>query len=81
MFCLKGDGVALEIRPVRRRSLVVRSQRELAGRSGSRHWDLRIPGRTGTLELSAWQDRVCVNVHPPRDGGWATAMAQSCRPS
>jgi hypothetical protein len=28
------------------------------------------------LELNAWQDRVWVNVHPLRDGGWATAMAE-----
>ena len=58
-----------------RRGLVVRSERELAGRTGSRHWHLRVPGRPGTLELNTWQDRVWVNVHPLRDGGWATAMA------
>jgi hypothetical protein len=59
-----------------RRGLVVRTERELAGRTGSRHWHLWVPGRPGTLELIAWQDRVWVNVHPLRDGGWATAMAQ-----
>jgi hypothetical protein len=59
----------------RRRGLVVRSERELAGRTGSRHWHLRIPGRPGTLELSEWQNRVWVKVHPRRDGGWATALA------
>jgi len=58
-----------------RRGLVVRSERELAGRTGSRHWHLRVPGRPGTLELNTWQNRVWVNVHPLRDGGWATAMA------
>lgn len=58
-----------------RRGLVVRSERELAGRRGSHHWHLRVPGRPGTLELNTWQDRVWVNVHPRRDGGWATAMA------
>ena len=59
----------------RRRGLVVRSERELAGRPGSRHWHLRIPGRPGTLELNEWQDRVWVKVHPLRDGGWATAVS------
>jgi hypothetical protein len=59
----------------RRRGLVVRSERELAGRSGSHHWHLRIPGRPGTLELNEWQNRVWVKVHPLRDGDWATALA------
>ena len=58
-----------------RRGLVVRTERELAGRTGSHHWHLRVPGRPGTLELNAWQNRVWVNVHPLRDGGWATAIA------
>jgi hypothetical protein len=60
----------------RRRGLAVRSERELAGRAGSHHWHLGIPGRTGTLELSEWQSRVWVKVHPRRDGGWATALAR-----
>jgi hypothetical protein len=59
----------------RRRGLVVRSERELAGRAGSRHWHLGIPGRRGTLELNAWENRVWVKVHPLRDGGWASALA------
>jgi hypothetical protein len=59
----------------RRRGLVVRSERELAGRTGSHHWHLRMPGRPGTLELSEWQNRVSVKVHPLRDGGWARALA------
>jgi hypothetical protein len=59
-----------------RRGLVVRSERELAGLTGSRHWHLRIPGHPGTLELNAWQDRVWVKVHPLRDGGWAKAFAR-----
>ncbi len=58
-----------------RRGLVVRSERELAGRTDSRHWHLRFPGSPGTLELNAWLGRVWVNVHPLRDGGWATAIA------
>jgi hypothetical protein len=59
----------------RRRGLVVRSERHLAGRSGSRHWHLRAPGRAGTIELSEWKNRVWVKVHPLRDGGWATGLA------
>ncbi len=59
----------------RRRGIVVRSERELAGRIGSHHWHLRMPGRPGTLEVNEWQDRVWVKVHPLRDGGWASALA------
>ena len=59
----------------RRRGLVVRSERQLAGRGGSHHWHLRMPGRPGTLEVSEWQNRVWVKVHPLRDGGWATELA------
>ena len=60
----------------RRRGLVVRSERELAGRTGSHHWHLGMPGRAGTLEVSEWRDRVWVKVHPLRDGGWAPAFAR-----
>lgn len=60
----------------RNRGLVVRSERELAGRPGSRHWHLGIPGRAGTLELNESENRVWVNVHPLRDGGWAESLAQ-----
>ena len=59
----------------RGRGLAVQSERELAGRRGSHHWHLHMPGRAGTLELSEWQDRVWVKVHPLRDGGWAEALA------
>ena len=59
----------------RRRGLVVRSERELAGLAGSHHWHLRIAGRRGTLELNEWESRVWVKVHPLRDGGWANALA------
>ena len=58
-----------------RHGLVVQSERELAGRPGSRHWHLRIPGRPGTLELNEWQGKVWVKVHPMRDGGWARDFA------
>jgi hypothetical protein len=63
----------------RGRGLVVRSERELAGRAGGRHWHLGFAGRAGTLELSEWHDRVWVKVHPRRDGGWATALAHELR--
>ena len=59
-----------------RRGLVVTSERALAGRAGSRHWHLRIPGRAGTLELSAWRGDVSVKVHPRREGDWATQLAR-----
>ena len=59
----------------RRRGLVVRAERGLAGRAGSRHWHLGIQGQPGTLELSEWRDRVWVKVHPLRDGGWAESLA------
>jgi hypothetical protein len=59
----------------RRRGLVVRSERELAGCAGSHHWHLGTLGHPGTLELSECQNRVWVKVHPLRDGGWAGALA------
>jgi hypothetical protein len=59
----------------RRRGLIIQSERELAGRTGSHHWHLRMPGRPGTLELNEWRNRVWVKVHPLRDGGWASALA------
>src|SRR5437899_9332491 len=52
----------------RRHGLVVQSERQLAGRTGSRHWHLRMPGRRGTLELSEWQGKIWVKVHPLREG-------------
>ena len=79
--------VAQVLDECRRRGLVVRSERELAGRIDSRHWYLRIPGRPGTLELNEWENRVWVKVHPLRDGGWAADLAHElaaqrsqCRP-
>ncbi|HLJ68604.1 MAG TPA: hypothetical protein VKX16_14710 [Chloroflexota bacterium] len=60
---------------MQRRDLVVRSERRLAGRDGSHHWHLRMPGRPGTLEVSHWQNRVWVKVRPLRDGGWASVLA------
>lgn len=59
-----------------RRGLVVRSKRELPGRPSGHHWHLGFPDRAGTLEVSARQNRVWVKVHPRRDGGWATTLAQ-----
>ena len=60
----------------RRRGLVVASERPLAGRSGSRHWHLRMADRPGTLELSKDGDRVWVKVHPRRAGEWAPDVAR-----
>jgi len=60
----------------RRRGLVVQTERQLAGRIGSRHWHLRIPDRAGTLELNEWRGKVWVKVHPLRDGGWANDFAR-----
>ena len=60
----------------RRHGLSIQSERELAGRAGSRHWHLRFRGRPGTLELNEWKGKVWVKVHPLRDGGWATALAR-----
>jgi hypothetical protein len=59
-----------------RRGLIIQSERELAGRAGSKHWHMRIPGRAGTLELNEWQGRVWVKVHPRREGGWARELAR-----
>jgi hypothetical protein len=58
-----------------RRGLIVQSERELTGLTGSHHWHLRFPDRAGTLELNEWQNRVWVKVHPRPDGGWATRFA------
>jgi hypothetical protein len=58
-----------------RRGITARSERELAGRPGSRHWHLGFPDRSGTLELNEWEGRVWVKVHPLRDGGWASTTA------
>ena len=59
-----------------RRVLVIVSERQLAGRPGSRHWHLRIPARSGTLELTAWKGRSWVKVHPLREGEWAAGTAR-----
>jgi hypothetical protein len=59
----------------RRRGLVVTSRRQLAGRAGSNHWHMSIPGQAGTLELNEWQGRVWVKVHPLREGAWASGVA------
>lgn len=64
------------LKECRRRGLVVRNERQLAGRPGSRHWHLGIPGSPGTLELNEWRNRVWVKVHPLRDAGWVSALAQ-----
>jgi hypothetical protein len=60
----------------RRRGLVVASRRELAGRAGSNHWHLNVPGKTGTLELSESGGKAWVKVHPLREGTWAVGLAR-----
>lgn len=70
---LTGDEALEECR---RRGLVVRSERELAGKAGSCHWHLAKPGFPGTLELNEWNGRVWAKVHPLRDGGWASDLAE-----
>jgi hypothetical protein len=60
----------------RRRGLVVQSERALAGKAGSRHWHLRLPGKPGTLELNEWRERVWVKVHARRAGAWAPTLAR-----
>lgn len=63
------------INECRLRGAVIVSERELAGRPGSRHWHLRIPGQPGTLELNEWQGRVWAKIHPRRQGSWVVGLA------
>ena len=58
-----------------RQGLAVRSERELAGRPGSRHYHLAFPGKPGTLELSEWQGRAWFSVNERRDCGWVSEFA------
>lgn len=58
-----------------RRGLGVRSERELAGRSGSHHYHLAFRGKPGTLELSELQGRVWFSVNERRDCGWVSEFA------
>ncbi|MGH7643214.1 MAG: hypothetical protein ACRENX_09425 [Candidatus Dormibacteria bacterium] len=59
-----------------RQGLAVRSERELAGKPGSHHYHLALPGRRGTLELNEWQGRVWFSVNERRDCGWVTEFAR-----
>jgi hypothetical protein len=59
-----------------RQGLVVRSDRELAGRPGSRHCHMGFPGKPGTLELSGWQGDVWFSVNERRDCGWVSELAR-----
>jgi|GEM_PF-3618097 len=56
------------------RGLVMRRAYPLPGHPGGRHWHFGLPARSGTLELSVWDDEVWAKVHPLRDGGWARAV-------
>jgi hypothetical protein len=58
-----------------REGLTIRSQRELAGRPGSHHYHLGMPGKPGTLELSEWQGDVWFSVNERRDCGWVSEFA------
>lgn len=60
-----------------RQGLEVRSERELGGRPGSRHYHLAFPGRPGTLELSEWQGEVWFSVNERRDCGWVSEFARA----
>jgi hypothetical protein len=60
-----------------RQGLQIRSEHELAGRRGSRHYHLAIPGRPGTLELSEWQGAVWFSVNERRDCGWVSEFART----
>lgn len=60
-----------------RRGLVVRSERSLAGRPGSHHYHLGLPGKPGTLELSEWQGEVWFSVNERRDCGWVSDFART----
>ena len=69
-------GLEPALEECRRRGLVIRSERELAGRPQSRHLHLRFPDRPGTIEFSEAGGRAWVQVHPHRDGGWAWKLAE-----
>ena len=58
------------------RGLEVRSERELAGRPGSRYYHLAFPGRPGTLELNGWGGEVWFSVNERRDCGWVSDFAR-----
>ena len=60
-----------------RQGLAVRSERELGGRPGSRHFHLAFPGKPGTLELSEWQGKVWFSVNERRDCGWVSEFART----
>ena len=60
-----------------RQGLEIRSERELVGRAGSRHYHLAFPGRPGTLELSEWQGEVWFSVNERRDCGWVSEFART----
>ena len=60
----------------RRGGLAVTSERELAGKQGSKHWHMHMPGKAGTLELSEWDGQVWVKIHPRREGEWTRAFAR-----
>ncbi len=59
-----------------RRGLTVRGESWLKGRRGSRHWHVGLPGRAGTLEVTAAGEAAELKVAANRDAGWAAALAR-----
>ncbi|MDQ6773200.1 MAG: hypothetical protein M3024_09445 [Candidatus Dormibacteraeota bacterium] len=60
----------------RARGLVVRSRGALPERPGGVRWRLGLPGRSGTLDLNRWHDRVWFSLASERAGSWAVAVAE-----
>lgn len=59
--------------------LTVASNTELKKYPGSRHWHLRKPGSSGTLEVTFWPERgrLWVAYHSNRVGdGWVESAAR-----
>lgn len=69
-------GVERALRACLRQGLAIRSERELAGRPGSHHYHLALPGKPGTLELNEWQGSVWFSVNERRDCGWVSEFAR-----
>jgi hypothetical protein len=58
--------------------LVIGSDGSLSKYPGSRHWHLKKPGATGTLEITHWpaENRLWVTYHANRTGdGWVEEAA------
>jgi hypothetical protein len=53
--------------------LTVARQSSLRQYPGSKHWHIRRPHRSGTVEITFWPEdlRLWVTVHRGREGSWA----------